>query len=302
MKKFLYVTLAVLAAVVVFIGVSSMSKATACPPGQCEPIMKWVYVDKINQPIDQYSCPVGYIDNGASGCKKKVDDYGWKCDSSWTLFNTDHCKKYYSNSWHYKDAEWGVTGWHWDYKDKVNSPVDHWVCPPGSQTDGSKCKMKVQDGWNCNCSEGTHPDGEGHCVDNPPPPEMCTVPGLENLEATDPNCQEPPEMCTVAGLEGLTADDPDCQEPPVMCTVPGLENLEATDPNCQTEVVETPAPPSTPVFYDVCVDGVTKSVNQNDLESYMDYPRGECAVIPVTGGGSPSFLTMLWQSFLSLFQ
>jgi hypothetical protein len=258
--KYLFLALATLALTALLIGGIVSSNATACPEGQCEPIMKWVFTDKVNVPENHLVCPTG--------------------DSAYTSNDDDKdCKKKINN--------------HWKYADKVSVLVDHWVCPAGSERDDDKCKMKVQDGWNCNCGNQI-PDGNGNCIT---PPVMCTIEGLENLEADDPLCVEPPVMCTIEGLENLEADDPLCVEPPVMCTIEGLENLEADDPLC----VEPPLPPVPPVFYDVCVNGVSMSVNQNDLESYSKYPRGVCKVVPVTGGDIPGPLYMLWQWFLSLF-
>jgi hypothetical protein len=61
-------------------------------------------------------------------------------------------------------------------------------------------------------------------------PKRCTIPGKENLSATDPDCKEVAK-CTIAGKEDLDATDPNCKED-AMCTVVGRENLPADDPAC----------------------------------------------------------------------
>ncbi|MDR1196832.1 MAG: hypothetical protein LBL08_00970 [Candidatus Nomurabacteria bacterium] len=60
----------------------------------------------------------------------------------------------------------------------------------------------------------------------PTPPEKCTVPGKEDLDADDPNCKpdDPtpePDKCKVAGKEDLDADDPNCKpDKPISPVVP----------------------------------------------------------------------------------
>jgi hypothetical protein len=142
--------------------------------------------------------------------------------------------------------------------------------------------------------DGQAPQGatKGACT---PPPEMCTIPGLENLEADDPLCVEPPEMCTIPGLENLTADDPKCVEPPKMCTVPGLGNLEADDPKC--------VPPEYG-YIDICFEGKTIHLWEPNLEPYYGkvFQYGACpAVAPITGGVLPNQFQMMWLIIKSWF-
>ncbi|MDB5168116.1 MAG: hypothetical protein JWO55_374 [Candidatus Saccharibacteria bacterium] len=76
-------------------------------------------------------------------------------------------------------------------------------------------------------------------------PKRCTIPGKEDLSATDPSCKEE-VMCTVVGREDLPADDPACVEPaPAVttpkCTIAGKTDLDANSPDC---VVDRTAPPA----------------------------------------------------------
>jgi uncharacterized repeat protein (TIGR01451 family) len=69
-------------------------------------------------------------------------------------------------------------------------------------------------------------------------PEMCPIPGKENLPIDDPNCKEDPEMCDVPGLENLPKNDPRCKRPEDKCKVPGKEYLPANDPKCVSDTID----------------------------------------------------------------
>lgn len=77
-------------------------------------------------------------------------------------------------------------------------------------------------------------------------PKRCTIPGKENIAATNPDCKEAPR-CTIQGKEELEADDAACVAPVVeeKCTIAGKTNLPATSPNCVVDQV-TPAPVTLP--------------------------------------------------------
>jgi hypothetical protein len=242
MKKIWFLILGVLLTlllIIIILGGFTSSKVSACAPGECEATYGWKDVEKITVTVDHWTCPAGYIDEGVSGCKKKVDDYSWKCPNGYSQTadfpNGPHACKKNSN---YSAASYEVTGWHWGYTEKINVPETKLACPAGSESHGNGCRQWVQTGWNCNCGVGQHPDGNGNCVPDICPtgqvgtPPNCHVPTCEELG----NC--PPPTCPT-GQVGTPPNChvPTCEElgncPPPKCTVPGLENLDAKDPKCK---------------------------------------------------------------------
>jgi hypothetical protein len=85
---------------------------------------------------------------GPSGChcdtrtlysyRSWIKDGNWSCPSGWTLYNTDHCKKYYSNKWHYEDATWTDTS-HWGEWSNWSTSQPH-----GCDGVNKDCKNKPQ--------------------------------------------------------------------------------------------------------------------------------------------------------------
>jgi hypothetical protein len=265
-----------------------------CAPGECEATYGWKDVDKVTKMVDHWSCPAGYIDEGVSGCKKKVEDKEWKCPNGYSPTSSfpdgDHaCKKNGQNK--YASAELMVTGWHWEYADKVNNPTPELVCPSGSESHGNGCRQWVQTGWKCNCGANQHEDGNGHCVDNPTcptgqvgTPPNCHVPTCEELGncppptcptgqvGTPPNCHVPTceelgncPMCKVPGLEDIKESDIRCKDPDPGCTYVEGE-MVCPDPGCKLD-------PTNPMKQ-ICKknDPYTYQNFQNDIKEFCADP------------------------------
>lgn len=239
MKKFLIaflVSVMVVFGAVLVVGTETVQAGrNPCPPGECEPTYEWQEVSKVKITEDHWVCPSGYDEHGGT-CRKKVDDYAWQCPSGYSptgsFPNGDHACKKSGNK--YKAADWVKTGWHWEYADKVNNPTYKWVCPVGSEPQGSKCKMRVQTGWNCNCGSDKKPDGNGNCVPKtcedlgncPPPPPTCTLPQILN-EAGDACVDPPPPVCVAPQVLNEAGDA--CIDPsPLVCIDPQVLNDEGT--------------------------------------------------------------------------
>lgn len=98
-----------------------------------------------------------------------------------------------------------------------------------------------------------------------------------------------------------------CPVPPVdVC--PNLDGVQETVPegmiiDSKGDCVKPVIPPEPREYVDLCFEGTTYlHIWTARLESFPNYTPGTCKIVPVTGGGLPSPLFILWQNFLSLFK
>jgi hypothetical protein len=232
-KFFLIVSILAVFALTIVFATNVSAAPNSCPVGGCEPIYGYVYADKVTGEGHW-----GDWHNG--GCPGNV--------------SSDTCQQEGSGP---------------------NKQHRNWVpgeqtCPTGYQNNpgNNNCRMSVQTGWNCNCSANQHPDGEGHCVDNPVP--GCTDSTAWNYDVTatedDGSC-----IAVCPYDSGLPIDSVNCLAP-----VPGCTDSTAWNYNGSATVDDGSCK------YDVCpnIEELQEVVPDGDI-----LYQGEClAVCPYDAG------------------
>jgi hypothetical protein len=145
-----------------------------------------------NCPTVAFSTSHQVIDvNGYYVYADKIQDKPgyYTCNEGWTLYDVNHCKKYYSGHWHYDDADWHEATY---------------ACPSGySNNPGhSNCRKYIEttyktETFTVNVPYGEKSEDKNHC--HKPTPESLNVPQwargeygklASELDATSSNCHQ----------------------------------------------------------------------------------------------------------------
>lgn len=116
---------------------------------------------------DDHQCNSSCQERTVYRHKDWVNDGHWTCPTGWTLYNTDHCKKYYSGRWHYEDANW-VDSSHWSNWSNWDDDYCH--------ASGTKqCDSKVQHKTSCGeWVDGSCPHATPTATPTPTQTPSCT--------------------------------------------------------------------------------------------------------------------------------